>query len=129
MRSKDQLGYSGPQDKQSSDAGSGSSGGISSGRRTFLKQGAAALGGLVVGFTIPAGKRLAHAAAEAAGVSFAPNAFLRVGTDDSVTVLLAHSEMGQGVWTALPTANNTPAASSLRSAGVSMGATLLERSL
>ncbi len=33
---------------------------------------------------------------------FAPNAFLRVGTDDSVTVMLAHSEMGQGIWTALP---------------------------
>jgi isoquinoline 1-oxidoreductase beta subunit len=31
-----------------------------------------------------------------------PNAFLRIGEDDSVTVILAHSEMGQGVWTALP---------------------------
>ncbi|HEY6180172.1 MAG TPA: xanthine dehydrogenase family protein molybdopterin-binding subunit [Kofleriaceae bacterium] len=29
------------------------------------------------------------------------NAFLRIGTDDSVTVLLAHSEMGQGSWTGL----------------------------
>jgi isoquinoline 1-oxidoreductase beta subunit len=29
------------------------------------------------------------------------NAFLRIGTDDSVTVLLAHSEMGQGIWTGL----------------------------
>jgi isoquinoline 1-oxidoreductase beta subunit len=33
---------------------------------------------------------------------FVPNAFLRVGSDDSVTVLIAHSEMGQGIWTALP---------------------------
>nr|WP_274383243.1 xanthine dehydrogenase family protein molybdopterin-binding subunit [Cupriavidus gilardii] len=32
---------------------------------------------------------------------FIPNAFLRIGADDSVTVLLAHSEMGQGVWTSL----------------------------
>ena len=31
-----------------------------------------------------------------------PNAFLRIGADDSVTVLLAHSEMGQGIWTTLP---------------------------
>ena len=31
-----------------------------------------------------------------------PSAFLRIGTDDSVTVLLAHSEMGQGIWTTLP---------------------------
>ena len=30
-----------------------------------------------------------------------PNAFLRIGTDDSVTVILAHSEMGQGIWTTL----------------------------
>ena len=29
------------------------------------------------------------------------NAFLRIGSDDSVTVLLAHSEMGQGIWTGL----------------------------
>src|SRR5262249_15948910 len=32
----------------------------------------------------------------------APNAFLRIGTDESITVLLAHSEMGQGIWTTLP---------------------------
>jgi len=31
-----------------------------------------------------------------------PNAFLRIGADDTITVLLAHSEMGQGVWTTLP---------------------------
>jgi isoquinoline 1-oxidoreductase beta subunit len=31
-----------------------------------------------------------------------PDAFLRIGADESVTVLLAHSEMGQGVWTTLP---------------------------
>ncbi len=31
-----------------------------------------------------------------------PSSFLRIGTDDSVTVLLAHSEMGQGIWTTLP---------------------------
>jgi isoquinoline 1-oxidoreductase beta subunit len=29
------------------------------------------------------------------------NAFLRIGADDSVTVVLAHSEMGQGIWTGL----------------------------
>lgn len=70
-------------------------------RRKFLKQGAAALGGLVVGFSVPAGKRLAQAA-EATAAALAPNAFLRIGTDDTLTVLLAHSEMGQGVWTSLP---------------------------
>ena len=33
---------------------------------------------------------------------FAPNAFLRIASDDTVTVIVNHSEMGQGVYTALP---------------------------
>ena len=35
-------------------------------------------------------------------LSFAPNAFLRIGSDDIVTVIVNHSELGQGVYTALP---------------------------
>ena len=31
-----------------------------------------------------------------------PNAFLRIGTDGTVTVAQRHSEMGQGIWTTLP---------------------------
>jgi hypothetical protein len=34
--------------------------------------------------------------------TFAPNAFLRIATDDIVTVIVNHSEMGQGVYTSLP---------------------------
>ena len=72
-------------------------------RRQFLKASALVGGGLVIGFVVPGAKRLAAQPAAAAAVaSFAPNAFLRIGADDSVTVLLAHSEMGQGVWTTLP---------------------------
>ena len=72
-------------------------------RRQFLKAGALVGGGLVVGFVIPGAKRLAAQPAAAAAVtSFAPNAYLRIGADDSVTVLSSHSEMGQGVWTTLP---------------------------
>ena len=75
-------------------------------RRDFLKTTALAGGGLVIGFAIPGAGRLAMAqqaqAATATAAAFAPNAFLRIGNDDSVTVLLAHSEMGQGIWTALP---------------------------
>ena len=74
-------------------------------RRQFLKAGAVLGGGLVIGFVIPGAKRLAAqpaAAAAAAVTPFVPNAFLRIGADDSVTVLLSHSEMGQGVWTTLP---------------------------
>ncbi|WP_250449050.1 xanthine dehydrogenase family protein molybdopterin-binding subunit [Lysobacter enzymogenes] len=73
-------------------------------RRRFLKSGATIGGGLVVGFLVPGAKRFAQAApAAAAAVSagFAPNAFLRIAADDTVTVLLSHSEMGQGIWTGL----------------------------
>jgi isoquinoline 1-oxidoreductase beta subunit len=70
-------------------------------RREFLKTGALVTGGLVIAFTVPGARRFARAERLPAG-PFAPNAFLRIGSDDSVTVLLAHSEMGQGIWTALP---------------------------
>jgi isoquinoline 1-oxidoreductase beta subunit len=40
-------------------------------------------------------------AAQAKSAAFAPNAFLRIGTDDSVTVIANKSEMGQGIHTAL----------------------------
>ena len=70
-------------------------------RRDFLKTSAVATGGLVIAFHVPGAKRLAASGIAPAG-PFAPNAFLRIGDDDSVTVLLAHSEMGQGIWTALP---------------------------
>ena len=71
-------------------------------RREFLKTSALISGGLVIGFVVPGAKRFAGAQPQGAGRGFAPNAFLRVGSDDTVTVLLAHSEMGQGIWTALP---------------------------
>ena len=70
-------------------------------RREFIKTGALVTGGLVIAFTVPGARRFARAERTPAG-PFVPNAFLRVGSDDSVTVLLAHSEMGQGIWTALP---------------------------
>ncbi len=35
-------------------------------------------------------------------IGFAPNAFIRLAPDDTVTVVVNHSEMGQGVYTALP---------------------------
>lgn len=73
-------------------------------RRRFLQSSAALAGGLVIGFYVPGANRFAAAAetAAVAGAAFAPNAFLRIGNDDRITVLIAHSEMGQGVWTALP---------------------------
>lgn len=68
-------------------------------RRNFLKTGAILSGGLLISFTVPATTRLKGGAD--ANTDFAPNAYLRVGTDNSVHVVLAHSEMGQGIWTTL----------------------------
>jgi isoquinoline 1-oxidoreductase subunit beta len=63
-------------------------------RRNFLKS-----SGLVIGFTLPVASRLAQAATPA---EFKPNAYLRVGADERVTVVVGLSEMGQGVHTAIP---------------------------
>ena len=69
-------------------------------RREFLKTGAALGGGLLISVYLPALGRASEAAQYAR--IFAPNAFLRIGVDDSVTVIVNKSEMGQGVYTSLP---------------------------
>lgn len=69
-------------------------------RRTFLKAGLAAGGGLLLGFFLPDAARPARAAGAAA--PFAPNAWLRIAPDDTVTFVISKVEMGQGVYTALP---------------------------
>jgi isoquinoline 1-oxidoreductase beta subunit len=71
-------------------------------RRNFLKSTAAVAGGFVIGFHLPQNSRFAQAAEIAKTTETSINAWLRIGTDDSVTVLIAHSEMGQGVYTSLP---------------------------
>ena len=70
-------------------------------RRNFLKSGGLLTGGLVIGFLVPTGKRV-EAQEAPVGKLPSPNAFLRIAADGTVLVLLAHSEMGQGVWTTLP---------------------------
>jgi isoquinoline 1-oxidoreductase beta subunit len=73
-------------------------------RRDFLKTSAIS-GGLVVAFMMPGAKRFALAqapAVEAQAAAGFSQAFLRIASDDSITVLSAHSEMGQGIWTTLP---------------------------
>lgn len=75
-------------------------------RRRFLQGGA----GLTLGFCLPGIAAAAAAAGPgkageglAAPVSFEPNAFLRIGADNSVTVISKHLEMGQGTYTGLAT--------------------------
>jgi isoquinoline 1-oxidoreductase beta subunit len=70
-------------------------------RRRFLKFSLAAGGGLMIGLYLPGKSKLALAQERSATV-FMPNAFVRIGTDERVTVIVNHSEMGQGVYTALP---------------------------
>ncbi|WP_134681599.1 xanthine dehydrogenase family protein molybdopterin-binding subunit [Paracoccus ravus] len=65
-------------------------------RRGFLAAGA----GLTLGLMLPLGR--GRAQMTVAG-PFAPNAFIRIGTDDVVTVLVKHLEMGQGPYTGLAT--------------------------
>jgi isoquinoline 1-oxidoreductase beta subunit len=69
-------------------------------RRDFLKAGAAASAGLTLGvwFGVPA-----MAGETKPGAVFEPNAFVRIGADNTVTVIVKHLEMGQGTYTGLPT--------------------------
>jgi len=68
-------------------------------RRDFLQTAGTIGAGLVIGFRIPTRR---DAQALGGGQVFAPNAWVRIGADDSVLVLVDRSEMGQGVATALP---------------------------
>jgi CO/xanthine dehydrogenase Mo-binding subunit len=64
-------------------------------RREFVAAGVAAGAGLVIGFYLP------HRAGSKSDI-FSPNAYLRITPDNKVTIVVARSEMGQGVRTALP---------------------------
>src|ERR1700693_6226127 len=74
-------------------------------RRDFLKSaGTVGAMALTIGFEWSSARRaLAGAVAPSAGTAFAPNAFLRIGSDDSVTVIAKHVEMGQGAYTGIAT--------------------------
>ena len=67
-------------------------------RRGFLKAGAAGAGGLLIGFYLPENSKLAADSATDPKL----NAFVRIGTDDSVTLTVHRAELGQGSMTALP---------------------------
>jgi isoquinoline 1-oxidoreductase beta subunit len=71
-------------------------------RREFFKAGAALGAGLTLGFYLMPARGARLAVNTPAGESFAPNAFIRIAPDNTVTVLVKHLEMGQGVNTGLP---------------------------
>ena len=77
---------------------------VNESRRRFLQTGA--------GLTLAVYLHGSHAAAvtaapgktgSAAAVEFEPNAFVRIGEDNTVTVIAKHLEMGQGTYTGLAT--------------------------
>ncbi|HSY25873.1 MAG TPA: twin-arginine translocation signal domain-containing protein, partial [Burkholderiaceae bacterium] len=68
-------------------------------RRNFMKAAGVLGGGLVLGFFVPGANRFANAQAPKA--VYAPNAFLRIAPDNTITVAVNRLEFGQGVNTAL----------------------------
>ena len=70
---------------------------VATSRRQFLKGSAAV--GLVIAFDLPITRLVAAAASE----EFAPNAFLRIAPDNTVTAISKHIEFGQGAYTGIAT--------------------------
>lgn len=70
-------------------------------RRDFMRISGLAGGGLVLSVALPLPACLCDAG-DKQGAPVVPKAFVRIGRDDSVTIIVNHSEMGEGVYTSLP---------------------------
>jgi isoquinoline 1-oxidoreductase subunit beta len=68
-------------------------------RRTFLVTSVTAGAGLVLGVYLP---RSIGAKAQIVDETLAPNAFVRIRPDDSITLIMPQVEMGQGTYTSMP---------------------------
>src|SRR5687768_4902327 len=68
-------------------------------RRRFLQAGAAVGGGLMLSLTLPFANGDAE---EASAAGFAPNAFIRIGTDGRIVLAMPYIEKGQGTYTSIP---------------------------
>lgn len=77
---------------------------IELGRRTFIVTGASAAGGLLLGFHIPAASASAIMGDpwEAGEDGHEVNAWLAIDPDNTVTIRVGQSEMGEGVFTGMP---------------------------
>ena len=75
-------------------------------RRKFLQTSSVFAGGLLIPFMVPAGVKrmggLLNAGDTGSAIAFAPNAYLGIAKDNTIHIILAHVEMGQGIWTTLP---------------------------
>src|SRR5450830_907125 len=67
-------------------------------RRDFLKVSAVIGGGLTLGVSLPG----VIGEAQAAGTVYTPNAWVHIADDNTITLISARSEMGQGVYTSMP---------------------------
>ena len=76
--------------------------GVDLSRRRFLSVSAAMGGGLLIGFATGPAIRAADAAGKGASAAFAPNAFIRIGSDGQIVLTMPYVEMGQGTYTSIP---------------------------
>ncbi|MFY9551806.1 MAG: xanthine dehydrogenase family protein molybdopterin-binding subunit [Thermoanaerobaculia bacterium] len=71
-------------------------------RRQLLIAGAATGGGFLLAWRLDALPRAVAAVGKATSSVFAPNGFIRIGTDGRVTLIMCQVEMGQGTYTSMP---------------------------
>ena len=70
-------------------------------RRAFLKAGLAFGSGLLLGFSVSAPGHGAPMVSNSTPAVFAPNAYIRIGRDGQVTLVMPQVEMGQGTYTSI----------------------------
>ena len=72
-------------------------------RRDFFKTSLGAGTAFAIGFALPGcGRNADYSQARIVNGEYKPNAWIRIASDNSVTVVVPESEMGQGVYTSLP---------------------------
>jgi isoquinoline 1-oxidoreductase beta subunit len=70
-------------------------------RRSFIKASTAAAGGLLIGLYLPKGSESVVEAQFGPPAAITPSAFIRIGTDDVVTLIIHKPDNGQGTETSL----------------------------